>query len=87
MALRPIVLLGGEPTEPGDDSPSAAGLRFDGRTGVWRDADGRLGIQASVPATTRSTRTREGVDQSERAAASTRITKTMEGTDQVETGR
>ena len=86
MYTRPIVLGGGEVCPPSLE-PVGHGLHFDGRTGLWRDASNRLAIHSLSAATTQSTRTREGVDQSEGVTSTTRITKTMEGTDQVETGR
>jgi len=87
MPVRPIALLGVDLLAATESTLEAAGFRFDGPSGVWRDADGRMGIHSLTPGTTRSTRTREGVDESERASATTRITKTFEGTDQVETGK
>lgn len=87
MTVRPIALVGSEPSRTTEVALEAAGLHFDHSIGVWRDAGGRMGVLALTAGTTRTTRTREGVDVSEQATSSTRITKTFEGTDQVETGK
>lgn len=84
MAARPIVLQGSEALVPSQQNPAPVG-RFDGPTGVWRDAAGGLVVRSTDTPSTIATATREGVDQTERAGGGgTRITETREGVDQSE---
>jgi len=81
MKNRPITLLGGEPDCSAKISETI-GLQFDPGIGVWRCIDEVPGTRYPARATTRQTRSMEGIDQTERAELSTRITKTLEGIDQ-----
>ena len=84
MSSRPLVLIGSEKLASAGAAPPADD-RFDGATGVWRDATGALSIRAAGQPATVITATREGVDQSERSGGgTTRITETREGIDQTE---
>ncbi len=82
MVPRPLALMGSERSlmmESGMPDES----EFDGRSGVWRDKEGRLAIHGVRAPSTYNTKTREGIDQSEHMLIST-ITRTQEGLDQVE---